>query len=174
MLAAVVVAVFGPLKWGFAAPPAPASPPVSAQAILKQIGRYTKVQSVRLLAFISREDDRPWYVDDALLLVEFKSGKWAIAHAVRNPRFPKTSKQRGPGRWRFHDVCDAPWAGDQMYDHRPTRAEVQRFLKVTDWPAGDDKFWRVTKAYVDEDARKAGWIEPVSPLSVAPSSQRPK
>lgn len=65
MLPAVVVAVFGPLEWGVAAPSEPATPPVSAHAIRKQMGRYTKVQSVRLLAFIAREDDRPWYVDDA-------------------------------------------------------------------------------------------------------------
>lgn len=163
MLVTVILAVLGAPEWGVAAPSNPAIPPVSAQVILKQLGSYTRVQSVRLLAFISREDDRPWYVDDALLLVEFKSGKWVVAHAARNPRFPKTSKRQGASGWFFHNVCDAPWAGDQIYDHRPTRADVQRFLKVTDWPAADDKFWRITREYVDDAARKAGWINPLLP-----------
>lgn len=45
-----------------------------------------------------------------------------------------------------------------MYDHRSTRAESLRFPKVTEWPVKGDKFWRVTREYADEDARKAGGL----------------
>ena len=140
---------------------------VSVAGMLKDLG-YSNVKSSNLLAFISREDQRPWYVDDALLLLEFPKGRWTLVHCVRNPRYPKGHPLAGRvDKWGHHDVCDAPWAGNQHFNHRPTRVEIESFLKKTDWPTRDDKFWRITRQIVNEAAwpkkLNDGTVVPVTP-----------
>jgi hypothetical protein len=124
---------------------------VSAASILKELVGYGKPQTATLLAFVSREDDRPWYVDDALLVLQLRKGQWVLVHAVRNPRYPKNHKASSTA-WLLHHVYDAPHVGDRYFDHRPTRPEVDQFLKENNWQFESDKLWRVVKRVVDEKA----------------------
>jgi hypothetical protein len=128
---------------------------VSATAILqgKDLQRYEGVQAATLLALVSREDDRPWYVDDALLVLQFRNGRWVLVHAVRNPRFPRGHKG-GSTEWVLYDLMDAPHVGDRYFNHRPTHKEVDQFLKDNRWQFAGDKFWRVVRRVVDEKAWK--------------------
>ncbi|MGZ8939852.1 MAG: hypothetical protein ACXW32_11630 [Limisphaerales bacterium] len=134
-----------------------------AADILKQINRYDRwpKREVVLLAHVSREDSRPWFVENALLLVN-SGNRWALAHAVRNPRFPNG---KPAGKWGLHDVMDAPWSGDRFFDHRPTEEEVKKFLTDTDWTWHSiPRSFRVTSRIVDDEAwqKHLGFPPPVS------------
>lgn len=121
---------------------------ITAATVLADL-HYPKPVAVHLLAFTSREDKRPWYVDDALLLLELPKNEWMLVHAVRNPRYPSDLKRK-PSKWTAHDVMDAPYVGDRTFKHRPTRREMDRFLKDNDWQAESDKYSQVIQSDVDE------------------------
>ena len=126
---------------------------VNAAAILQaqDLQRYDGLQAATLLAFVSREDDRPWYVDDALLVLQLRKGRWVLVHAVRNPKYPPGHKG-GSKEWVLYDVMDAPHVGDRYFDHRPTRWQVDQFLKDNQWPFTSDQAWRIVRRMVDADA----------------------
>jgi hypothetical protein len=128
---------------------------VTAASILKDLAPDENYpgQVATLLAFVAREDDRPWYADDALLVLQLPKGKWVLVHAVRNPKYP-TGYRSGSGstKWNMYHVMDAPHVGDRHFDHRPTRKEVDQFLKDNRWQSESDKFWRVVRRVVDEAA----------------------
>ena len=141
---------------------------VTAASILKNL-EYKPV-SAHLLAFISREDRRPWYVDDALLVLQLPKGEWLLVHTARNPRYPK-GHQGGASTWHVYQVMDAAFVGDRHFDHRPTRAELDKFLKDNDWQFESDKSWRVVGRAVDEET----WQKVLgykSPLVYEPSLSR--
>lgn len=129
--------------------PASASVPVPVGSILRDLA-WPPVKRSELLAFTSREDDRPWYVDDALLLLEEKQGSWVLVHAVRNPRFPPG--HRGGStltRWGRYYVTDSPPVAERHFSRRPQPAEVEAFLKDNVWQAVTDRSWRVVRCDVD-------------------------
>ena len=146
-----VICLLGGLRGSIAAPAT--TNDVTAAAILKDkdLNRYGRVQIATLLAFVSLEDDRPWYVDDALLVLQLPRGQWVLVHAVRNPKYPPGYKN-GSTEWGLHHVMDAPHVGDRRFDHRPTRQEVDQFLKDNDWPFAGTLGRRIVKRMVDEDA----------------------
>ena len=123
---------------------------VTSVSILSDL-RYVKVWTATLLAFVAREDDRPWYVDDALLVLQLPNEEWMLVHAVRNPQFPPNHRG-GSTKWRRYDVMDAPHVGDRRFNRPPTRKEVDRFLSDNEWQFESDKFWRVVRRFVDEEA----------------------
>ena len=125
---------------------------VTAESVLrsKHLGHYGKVRASTLLEFVSREDSRPWYVDDALLLLELRDGRWVLVHAVRNPKPPSKAQARSMD-WLLHHVMDAPHVGDRFFDHRPGRVDLERFLKDNDWPFGSTQGWRVVGRLRDPD-----------------------
>ena len=127
---------------------------VTSVSILSDL-RYGKVRTASLLAVVAREDDRPWYVDDALLVLQLPNHEWMLVHAVRNPKFPPGAPARrrvGSTKWHRYHVMDAPHVGDRRFNHPPTRKEVDRFLSDNEWQFESDKFWRVVRRFVDEEA----------------------
>ena len=160
--------IAGTLSMGAERTEAPATNTVTASSILKDrdLRRYEGVRSATLLTWISREDSRPWFVDDALLLLEMSRVRWVLVHAVRNPRFPP-GHRGGSTEWGLHHVMDAPPAGDLVLDHRPTLRELNRFLKDTAWPLPSDPSWRVIRRSVSASAWKETLGYP-PPDSVAP------
>jgi len=143
------------LAWTASADTAAETNVVTATSILKDLDPHDgyRAQSATLLAFVAREDDRPWYVDDALLVLQLPKGKWVLVHAVRNPKYPK-GYQGGSSstKWSLYDVMDAPHVGDRRFDHRPTRKEVNQFLKDNRWQFESDKYSRVVRRVVDDAA----------------------
>lgn len=125
---------------------------VTAESVLrsKHLSHYGTLRASTLLEFVSREDSRPWYVDDALLLFELPYGRWVLVHAVRNPKPPSKAKARST-EWLLYHVMDAPHVGDRFFDHRPSRVDMERFLKDNDWPFGSTQGWRVVGRVRDAD-----------------------
>ncbi len=140
--------------WARSASAAADTNEVTAASILKDLAsdeNYTG-QIATLLAFEAREDDRPWYVDHALLVLQLPKGKWVLAHAVRNPKFPKGQKRVSRStEWRLHHVEDAPFVGDRHFDHRPSRKEVDQFLTDNEWQFESDIPMRVVRQVVNEE-----------------------
>ena len=147
----IVLAAAAFSVWSCSAATPVATNEVTSTSILQDLG-YRKVQTATLLVFVSREDSRPWYVDDALLVWQLPKGQWMLVHAVRNPKFPE-GHRGGSTKWLLHDVMDAPHVGDRRFDHRPTRKEVDRFLKDNRWQFESDTHWRIVRRVVDEE----GW-----------------
>src|ERR1041384_7874061 len=105
---AVIETIVTMLAWNCAAIETSSTNAVTAASILSDL--HYESSAAHLLAFISREDKRPWYVDNALLLLELPKGEWMLVHAVRNPKYPAKLK-RSPGRWHVHEVTDSPFVG---------------------------------------------------------------
>lgn len=124
---------------------------VTATSVLKDLDPHNnyRMQTATLLAFVASEDDRPWYVDDALLVLQLPKDKLVLVHAVRNPKYPPGHKG-GSTAWGLHHVMDAPHVGDRYFDQRPTRQEVDQFLKDNQWKSESDKSWRVVSRVVNE------------------------
>jgi hypothetical protein len=142
---------------------------VTATSILQDLDPHDgyRAQSATLLAFVAREDDRPWYADDALLVLQLPKDKWVLVHAVRNPKYPKGYRGgSGSTKWSMYDVMDAPYVGDRHFAHRPTRKEVDQFLKDNQWQFTSDKYMRVVRRVVDADAwqKVLGYQPAVPPL----------
>jgi hypothetical protein len=92
--------------------------------------RYRDIDQVYLLAFSSKVDDRPLFVEEALIAVKSKSGKWGLAYAYRQPK----ESEVGANHWHLSGVADAHQYPSRDFDHRPSKDEVERFL--------DDSWWR--------------------------------
>ena len=90
-----------------------------------------------LLAFVSLEDERPLYVEEALLLIKDET-RWILAHVVRTPRH---ADGRPGSKWYHHHAFDAPWTGDRVFKEKPTKEEVSKFLKETRWQWHSDPDW---------------------------------
>lgn len=104
-----------------------------------------------LLAFVSLEDSRPWFAEDALLLIKDDT-RWILAHVVRNPRYPDG---RPASKWHHHHVFDAPWSGDRVFKQKPTKEDVTKFLADNRWQwHSEPGSFQVTKRMVNDEA----WI----------------
>lgn len=104
------------------------------------------------LAFVSLEDDRPWYAEGALLLIKDDT-RWILAHVVRTPRY---ADGRPGSKWHHQFAFDAPWTGDRVFKEKPTKNEVLQFLKDTQWQWHSDPDWfNVVGRTVNDEA----WIK---------------
>ena len=175
---ALVVFLFSGCGWFISGKsphePAPATNAVTASSIMADM-HYEKAVAAHLLAFVSREDKRPWYVEDALLILERPKGEWVLVHAVRNPRYPPELK-RNPSPWSPREVMDAPYVGDRTFKHRPTQKEMDQFLKDNEWQPESDKCWQVVQSEVDEVVwqRILGYNSPWFKTSKPPASPKGK
>jgi hypothetical protein len=158
---AVIEAIIVALAWNCAAIETSSTNAVTAASILSDL--HYESSAAHLLAFISREDKRPWYVDDALLLLELPKGNWMLVHAVRNPKYPAKLK-RPAGRWHVHQVMDAPFVGDRCFNHRPTREEMREFIADNRLQFETDKFWIALNRVIDEKVWQTvlGYNSPVA------------
>ena len=142
---------------------------LSATSILKDIRNelhdYSKIQSASLLAMVSLEDNRPVYVDHALLVLQLPKGRWKLVNAIRQSKPSPVSPSWNP-QWRPHDVRDAPYVAIQTFDHPPTREEMNRFLKVNEFQIESDQFFRVVERLVYDEAWKKvlGYTSGIQPL----------
>ncbi len=57
----------------------------SARSIAQDLG-YRDIDEAYLLSFSSMVDDRPLFVESALVGVNMETGKWGLAYAYRHPR----------------------------------------------------------------------------------------
>ena len=89
-----------------------------------------------------RSDDRPLYIDEALVWQHGKVG-WTLAQVYRHPK--------EENEFRLSVVCDAPFQPIKSYDHAPNAKDVKDFLKNTTWSHGLDGFKRDAGKVCDEN-----------------------
>ena len=142
---------------------------LSAVSILKdirnEIHNYSRIQSANLLVVVSLEDDRPVYVDHALLLLQLPKGKWMLVHANRAAKPSPVLPTWNP-KWQPATVTDSPRRFDRPFDHPPTREEVNRFLKDNEFQLESDKLFRVVERLVYDEAweKALGYKSGIKPL----------
>jgi hypothetical protein len=86
--------------------------------------RFKNVKRPHVLAFQALRDNRPSYLENAILATEMSEAKWSLAHAFR---------ASATGTWQISHVYDVPHTGLAVFDHMPTEKEVDTFLKDTWW-----------------------------------------
>ncbi len=125
--------------------------------------RYRDVMASYLLAFKAEVDDRPVYVESALLAIELTNSEWRLVHACRNPKGDKAEERL----WQVAEVNDAPFTGSRDYSHRPKGKEVEKFLRDTWWQFKASEDFRLLRGEVYSETWKTA-------LGYAPNHQFPK
>lgn len=101
---------------------------VTADTIVNEIG-YDDVKIAYLLAFKAQEDNRPLYVESALLATELTNNHWRLTHAFRHPKKPASHSRQ----WSVSLVMDSYHIGSRDFETRPTGTDVEDFLRDTWW-----------------------------------------
>ena len=112
------------------------SPPTGAE-FAAALG-YQQASRSHLLGFRAEVDDRPLYVEAALVAFELPNSTWRMAHVFRRPDEDLWK------HWEVADGIDAPGVLD--LDHRPTRKETEQFLRETRWHSGPDQWYRLVRS----------------------------
>jgi hypothetical protein len=153
LVACCVILTYGrqPVR---AADPGPGTNAATAGAIVQDLG-IQKVKASHLLALDARVDDRPLYVESALVAVEFESQRWRLVHAYRHPRASSVEARR----WQIWIVTDAPVVGAKDFKKQPTQAEVEDFLRRTAWEFRASDGFRLVRGevYTDTWQRALGY-----------------
>lgn len=104
----------------------------------------------RILVWEVKEDDRPLYVEQAILWLRWGAegaGRWMLVNAYRHPK----DLQPLP-HWAMAEVFDAPgYAELREFDHPPDNAEVYQFLEDTWWTFEQERGWTLLHAAVCAD-----------------------
>jgi hypothetical protein len=118
----------------------------TARSIAEDIG-YQGIDKAYLLAFKSEIDERPLFVESALIAVKLKPGNWWLAHVYRHPR----DSHVGALRWNLSAVRDAPFTPEMEFRHQPSKYEVETFLRDTWWEFSPSDHFRLLRARVFSD-----------------------
>jgi hypothetical protein len=101
----------------------------------------------RVLVWQIKEDDRPLYVEQAIVWMRWEgenAKRWMLVNVFRHPR-----ARRSPREWELAVVCDADgYAELREFDHPPNNADVYRFLEDTWWTFSVDHSFRLLDAAV--------------------------
>jgi hypothetical protein len=122
---------------------------VTAESIASDLG-WQGAKHSHLLALLKKVDARPLYVDEALLAIEFPKERWRMVHAARQPNADAERDRR----WSIWIVTDSAVKGSQKFKHRPTKPEVERFLRTSDWRFEASGGFRTIKCDVFSNAWK--------------------
>ena len=114
--------------------PAGWKPEEMAAAPLHEAQSPNKQVTAKILAWGVKVDERPLYVESALLWVRVQQpggrDQWMLAKVFRHPR-------SGPGAtWQLAIVFDAPQNPLVSYNHPPTNKDVARFIEESWWNDG--------------------------------------
>jgi hypothetical protein len=97
---------------------------ITADSIVHDL-KFKDSIKTHLLAFVSRVDDRPHYVDSALLVMELPNNRWRLVHAIRHPKSGSTNREA----WHVtFGSEDQNIRGSEVYDHPPTALDMGPFL----------------------------------------------
>jgi len=111
------------------------------------------VQTARVLAWQITEDDRPLRVEGALLWIAFKNKQWRLTNLYRHPQDKSTL-------WQRSVFDDSPLVGYQSYPAPPMKAQLEDFLKATQWPFKPERHWRLRDSEVCVEAWKTAFNAP--------------
>lgn len=132
------------------------------------VGKWREA-SAAVLVWMIREDERPLYVESAvlwLMLTNPDAKTWMLTHVYRHP------KSDPDFRWRVSAVMDAPHVGTTgVLVSPPVVRQVMEFLDRTWWSFEPESDWTVIDAQVCSDAWKTCIGEP-PPLSLVQSAEQ--
>jgi len=111
---------------------------------------YRDVRTPYLLAFKAQVDDRPLYVESALLAMELTNKTWRFVHVYRHPK----ERVEHFHHWKVAAVTDVPYTGSQDFDRRPTKTEVEKFIRDTWWEFRASRDFRLVRGEVYSDTWK--------------------
>jgi len=132
------------------------SPRVTAESIVRDL-EYRDVKTPHLLAFKAEVDDRPLYIESALLAIELTNKTWRLVHVYRHPK----ERVEHFHHWKVAAVTDVPYTGSQDFDQRPTKAEVEKFIRDTWWEFRASRDFRLVRGQVySDDWKRALGYEP--------------
>ena len=91
----------------------------------------------RVLAWRIKEDERPLYVEEALVVVEVKplvgKARWLLIHVFRHPR----SEYAAENTWRLAQIADTDVTGAMRFDAAPpTATDIESQLARGPWADG--------------------------------------
>ena len=112
------------------------------------------LRQIRVLAWKQTVDDRPLYIDVALMWIEHADHQYTLANVYRHP------KDRGDEGWEQSMIFDLPgFQGAITLDHRPTHADLEEFLSHTDFDFGAESDFRLLASGVCGSAWLASFTE---------------
>jgi hypothetical protein len=95
------------------------------------LGSGEHALETRILVWMIAEDDRPLYIEQAIVLLHFDNGvkpRWALAHLYRHPHDPASPGWQLPKRWH------APrFVPRRDFDHAPSNEAIAEFLRDSEW-----------------------------------------
>ncbi len=106
----------------------------------------------RVLAWSAEVDDRPLYLDRALLWLARGDKAFELAHVYRHPRDAKT--------WHLSMVYDVPYESQRTFTAPPKRAALESFLTATWWHFAAEGGFRLVAAEVCREAWQASFGAP--------------
>lgn len=120
-------------------PPADWHPEEMAKVALADVP--TALRSIRVLAWSQTVDDRPLYIDTALLWIEAADHQITLAHLYRHPKDDNT--------WEQAMIFDLPgFEGVRMLDHPATHAELEDFLAHSSFEFAAESGFKLIRAGV--------------------------
>jgi hypothetical protein len=121
----------------------------SARSIARDLG-YSGVNEASLLAFGAQVDDRPLYVESALIAVTTTDGTWRLAYAYRHPK----DTYPGADVWTLSTITDVHQSPSRDYRRRPSKEEVECFLRDSWWKFRPSKGFRLVRGRVFSETWK--------------------
>lgn len=99
---------------------------------VEEIENDLPYENVVILKWKKQIDDRPLYVESALILsdynINYRNG-YALIHIYRHP----LRSYRQPASWEISLVCDADQTPLESFEHRPTKKDLMQFEQNTWW-----------------------------------------
>jgi hypothetical protein len=129
---------------------------ITAESIVRDLN-YRDAKKQHLLAFMAQADNRPLYAESALLAIELTNEKWRLVHVYRHPKEHVEHFRH----WKVAAMTDVPYTGSRDLERRPTKAEVEKFIRDTRWVFGPSNSFRLVRGVVySEEWQRALGHEP--------------
>lgn len=126
-----------------------------------------------VLAFRSMVDDRPLYLDEAIVWAhdlgdDAGAERWRLVHVYRHPK--------DDDDWKLSVINDAnDYEATESYDHAPTIDEAKKFFEETWWWQRDDSFRKLAMGMPRSAWQKAFGADPQPPPTwIVEESKLPK
>ena len=117
--------------------PQACQPPTGAE-IVRDLSSNEATRA-HVLAFMAEIDDRPLYVESALVAFELPGGGWRLAHVFRHP------DEELWKNWGLSCVLDAPFVASADFEHTPTKKQAEQFIRDTWWHSRPDTDFRLLR-----------------------------
>jgi hypothetical protein len=116
-----------------------------------------KVENLKVLAWYREKDERPWFVDCALVWAKLNTNvgtKWALLELARNPIQSFDIIRR---EWQIDFIFDGADDGIEIFDHPPTTKDLQK--SVLNFKFKPESGWTRYDSFLDKTEWEACFSE---------------